>query len=191
MWRCGYRLFITAAIIDSWATDGIVEIELRPNIPNNLSGEFAVNAICLPQSTVEASLSLESKELSGYRLEYAVNAGSRQSMNAVGLTATTLEQGSNQIQYFVTDCAGNIDSCSFNVQVMDMEAPDLSCPPDMIVDLETGECTIDLTLPLTISATDNCAVGGYLASNCLQIPVMPFLLLTTTLTWMPTSPMRS
>lgn len=70
-----------------------------------------------------------------------------------------LDLGANRIIYYVKDCAGNTDSCSFTITVKDRERPEIICPPDVQLVLATGACTVPFTLPRP-QATDNCSLAG-------------------------------
>lgn len=69
-------------------------------------------------------------------------------------SGTIFELGVTTVQYVVEDCAGNVDSCSFLVEVLDDEAPMLDCPADFTVDTDDGVC--EAVVNFTITATDNC-----------------------------------
>ncbi|MCD2258859.1 HYR domain-containing protein [Psychroserpens luteolus] len=56
--------------------------------------------------------------------------------------------------FTISDASGNSVSCSFNVTVTDTEAPVITCPSDIIVDNELGQC--GATVVYNISGTDNC-----------------------------------
>jgi gliding motility-associated-like protein len=66
----------------------------------------------------------------------------------VGLTTVTFE---------ATDLAGNATSCSFTVEVIDVEAPEVSCASDIFMSNDEGACGAEVSYSLPV-ATDNCAV---------------------------------
>jgi gliding motility-associated-like protein len=70
---------------------------------------------------------------------------------------TMLPQGNTSVVMSVTDIGGNMQSCSFNVKVLDVTPPVLICPIDIEVGNDIGECgaIVEYALP---TATDNCAV---------------------------------
>ncbi|MDW3648635.1 MAG: HYR domain-containing protein [Bacteroidia bacterium] len=63
--------------------------------------------------------------------------------------------GVTSVSYSYTDLGGNTVSCSFNVTVTDTEAPQILCPPDIVV---TGSpTTCDAVVTYTgVTASDNC-----------------------------------
>lgn len=150
---------LTPNQINTWGADGVITIHLEPNIPATEPGRFAINDICVGGGSVEANLMFTSKSLDGLRYEYSVNNQARVLVDPIAPTSTILDQGDNLLTYYATDCAGNVDSCSYMVTVEDMEAPDLTCPADIIVNLAPDSCTAFVTLPLPASAVDNCGVG--------------------------------
>jgi hypothetical protein len=65
--------------------------------------------------------------------------------------------GTTSVTYTLTDLAGNIHECSFEVTVVDAENPVVVCPTDIIVNLNGGECRIPVCFD-PVSTMDNCAV---------------------------------
>ena len=57
-----------------------------------------------------------------------------------------------------TDAAGNTNSCTFNVTVNDIQAPAVSCPSNIVVSNDAGEC--GAVVDFAASATDNCSSFG-------------------------------
>jgi gliding motility-associated-like protein len=160
--QCGdsTRTFtLSAAQINSWAVDGSFQFLLEPNIPTGVSGSFAVNNIC-PGGRVIGSIDYSARNINGIYYEYSVNDGPRTPAGPAGPFVITLDQGSHQINYFASDCAGNLDSCSYMVTVLDLEAPVLPCPADIVVSTEPGSCKATVTLPFPSSASDNCGIGS-------------------------------
>ncbi len=58
----------------------------------------------------------------------------------------------------VTDNNGNIASCQAIVKVVDDSKPTLTCPQDMVVNTDQGECGAYVTLPKAAPA-DNCGIN--------------------------------
>lgn len=153
-------LTIPAAKINTWALDGAVSISLVPNIQPTLSGSFAVNDICSPDSRVEANLAFQVRDFAQLHYQYRINNGAAVSVSPVGPTDVPLPLGENTITYYVSDCAGNQDSCTYKVTVEDREPPILDCPSDISVGLDPGSCTSMVSLPFPEGVTDNCGVAG-------------------------------
>jgi|GEM_PF-4341943 len=67
------------------------------------------------------------------------------------------EVGTTTVTYYVVDQSGNIDSCSFNVTVTDISAPQVTaCPPNQVLELSFNECLVPATWTTPI-AIDNCS----------------------------------
>lgn len=62
--------------------------------------------------------------------------------------------GTTTVGCTVSDAAGNPSSCSFTVTVMDTEPPTITCPANMTIPADAGQCSAMATYAPT--ATDNC-----------------------------------
>jgi gliding motility-associated-like protein len=161
MVQCGSAdtsLSVPKPLLDLWAIDGVIEIRLEPNIPTTQPGSFAINAICNPAGTVQANLIFPVADLNALRYEYRTNNNPRVLVDPIAPAMVTLPIGENTITYYISDCAGNIDSCVQQVVVEDQEPPQLTCPSDIAQPLEPGTCSAEVTLPLPDNITDNCGL---------------------------------
>lgn len=161
MVQCGNAdtlLSVPKPLLDLWAVDGVIEIYLEPNIPTTQPGSFAINALCDPAGTVQANLIFPVADLTGLRYEYRTNSNPKVLVDPIAPTVVTLPIGENTITYYISDCAGNIDSCVQQVVVEDQESPQLTCPSDIAQPLEQGSCSAEVTLPLPDNITDNCGL---------------------------------
>lgn len=71
--------------------------------------------------------------------------------------------GSTAVDVLVTDIHGHASTCSFTVEVMDDEAPLVTCPlTDQPYATDEGDC--NATLSLLATATDNCGVASIIYS---------------------------
>lgn len=77
-------------------------------------------------------------------------------INYVGTYA--FETGVTTINYYAEDADGNSTTCSYTVTVTDDEDPQITCPADINVDVDPGNCSavVAYTAPV---GTDNCATG--------------------------------
>ncbi|RMF04724.1 MAG: HYR domain-containing protein, partial [Bacteroidetes bacterium] len=66
------------------------------------------------------------------------------------------EVGVTEVRYTLTDAAGNTSTCGFEVEVLDVQFPTLTCPPDLVIQLEGGECTTTDYPTIPVTADDNC-----------------------------------
>lgn len=159
--QCGSSqttLNISAALVNIWGNDGIITINIEPFIPVNQSVAFAVNAICDPQGLVAGTLSISNRDVSDLEFEYQINADGFQDVAPIAPQTVTLPVGMHTITYRLRDCGGNTTTCSYQINVIDLEAPILACPIDTTAILELGDCTSMITLPRPTSVTDNCGL---------------------------------
>jgi hypothetical protein len=64
--------------------------------------------------------------------------------------------GVTTITYEAVDNSGNSTSCSFTVTVLDTIAPAISCPPDILINIDPGQCGAVVLFP-DPSFSDACA----------------------------------
>eukprot|EP00049_Salpingoeca_infusionum_P011110 m.191461 g.191461 ORF g.191461 m.191461 type:complete len:718 (+) comp14843_c0_seq1:81-2234(+) len=80
---------------------------------------------------------------------------------------TAFYVGNTTVRYTATDSADNTGTCSFNVTVLDKEAPQfVQCPPVGTLAMPTDACALYST---TFGAMDNVAVTG-VTSNLASLP---------------------
>ena len=87
--------------------------------------------------------------------------------------------GTTEVIYGVLDAAGNAATCRFTVTVEDTEDPMLTCPADITIFTDAGDCSavVDWTPPIPV---DNC--GASITSNSHD-PGDVFPIGTTTVTY--------
>ena len=79
-----------------------------------------------------------------------------------------LDKGAQHIQYLAIDCAGNIGRCTFIVDVIDEEAPQILCPADTVYYLSLADNCSEgklIQLPQAKSITDNCTLERFRQSQ--------------------------
>ena len=64
--------------------------------------------------------------------------------------------GVTQVNYTLTDAAGKTSSCGFEVDVRDVQSPEITCPPDLVIQLDPGECETQAYPTTPIFEYDNC-----------------------------------
>ncbi|MGS2725040.1 HYR domain-containing protein [Psychroserpens sp. BH13MA-6] len=85
--------------------------------------------------------------------------------NCVGLNTqptgippgTQFPVGTTTITWVIIDAAGNTVNCTQNVTITDDEPPSITCPSNITVNTDAGECFATVTIPDAI-ATDNCSI---------------------------------
>ena len=83
--------------------------------------------------------------------------------------------GTTTVTYEATDAAGRTASCTFEVTVVDAEAPDITCPANISQDNDTDECSAIVTLP-SATADDLCSLPVTVSNNAPagnEFPVGP------------------
>lgn len=161
--QCGdsERTFsLTVEQLNAWAADGTVGILLTPNIPANMSGAFAVNAVCVNPGSARARLSYTARDLQGLRYEFSIDDGPRTLVDPPAPVPVSLDQGTYLVTYYLTDCAGNQDSCAHFITVEDLEPPVLTCPADIQTAADPEACSATIALPFPTEVSDNCAAGN-------------------------------
>jgi len=69
-----------------------------------------------------------------------------------------LEVGTNQLEFFISDCGGNTATCTYNVSVLDGSPPTFDCPEDKIIFVAEDHCVVEF-FPLGVSNfSDNCPI---------------------------------
>ena len=71
------------------------------------------------------------------------------------LVETLMAPGMHLITVVATDYSGNSSSCTFNLTLIDDDAPVFECPPAMAVDALPGNTTVEVIIPNPL-VTDNC-----------------------------------
>ncbi len=92
--------------------------------------------------------------------------------------------GTTTNTFVVTDTAGNVDSCSFDVIITDTELPTISCPTNITQNNDLGDCTADVPYVAPTGA-DNCPGFGVALTGGLP-PNATFPVGTTTNTYVVT-----
>ncbi len=146
--------------VNAWASDGTITFTLDPNIPAGLPGRFSINPICQGVSFTTINLDYPTTVPNGLLYEYAINGGARVNPGNISSVNETFALGTNEVKYYVSDCAGNQDSCSFNIMVEDNIPPSFNCPTDVTLSPALGECSMDFSLPFPQNIDDNCTIGN-------------------------------
>ncbi|MCP4581777.1 MAG: HYR domain-containing protein [candidate division Zixibacteria bacterium] len=76
-------------------------------------------------------------------------------INATPPSGSFFDMGTTPVEVITSDIAGNADTCFFNVNVIDIVPPDVTCPSDITVNNDPGEC--GAVVAFTADATDNCS----------------------------------
>ncbi|MFN8395282.1 MAG: HYR domain-containing protein [Bacteroidia bacterium] len=102
-----------------------------------------------------------------YNVTFSDNcAGGSLSQGAGSPNGSAFSVGTTVNSFTATDASGNTATCSFSVTVSDNEAPIITCPANINVGTDAGQCTAIVTY--NVSSGDNCAGGGLSQSAGLQ-----------------------
>jgi subtilisin-like proprotein convertase family protein len=90
-----------------------------------------------------------------YEIDFADNTNASGLGDVPGGTIFTL--GVNTVTYTLTDTAGNVAMCTFNITVFDEQAPEIMCPADLTIECAdpANEMLISDWID-SATATDNC-----------------------------------
>jgi hypothetical protein len=70
-------------------------------------------------------------------------------------SGSTFAKGTNTVICTATDASGAKATCSFTVTVLDTQAPQLTCPSNLVFSTDLGSCSKS-NVTYTATATDNC-----------------------------------
>jgi gliding motility-associated-like protein len=106
--------------------------------------------------------------------------------NGSANASDTYHVGTTVVVYTVTDIHGNVSTCSFNITVVDNEAPSFECQEEITINSELGLCNASVTVNEPI-VTDNCAVASVVndyngTSNATDIYPVGTTIVTWTIT---------
>jgi hypothetical protein len=95
----------------------------------------------------------------------------------------TFPLGDTIVHWRVTDTSGNVNTCTQTVTVSDAEAPQITCPANVTVSSETGQCSAHVTVGVA-TATDNCSTPSVSGTRSDGKGLAePYPVGTTTITW--------
>jgi hypothetical protein len=95
-------------------------------------------------------------------------SGATTGSGSTTLAGVVLKKGVTTVTWKVTDNYGNMTTCSFTVDVKDLEPPKITCPPDVMVITAPGQCTVpasSVNLGSPTGISDNCAVKYPVTNN--------------------------
>jgi gliding motility-associated-like protein len=147
--------------IKLWLSDSKIDIFLIPLSPSNPSE--GINDIC-PDASIRGTLSFLTNNKSILTRDVILD-GNKLSPSAIINDSIKLDIGIHNIDYIISDCGKNRDTCSFEVVVLDTEPPVLTCPSDTVFVLNGASCSLDLLLPASYVISDNCALSKYYNSE--------------------------
>src|SRR5204862_82808 len=80
--------------------------------------------------------------------------------------------GTNAVIWTVTDIHGHSATCTQQVIVVDNQPPTISCPADVTVNADAGQCAAtNVFLGVPSGTNDNCAVSSVVNTAPVSYPV--------------------
>lgn len=147
----------TSAQMNKWIQDGKITFRMEPNIVTGQPGRFSVNDIC-GGSFVDTDLIYTVAKAEDAVFTYSVNGGPANPLDPANGWSDDLSVGSYSVRYDIADCFGNVASCLQQIEIIDDQAPEISCPDDMVFALPGDSCMLGLTLNLPFDYEDNCGL---------------------------------
>lgn len=152
--------------INQWLSDGTAIFSLEPNIPVGSPGRFSINDIC-PGAMATLQLSFSITDNTQIVREWSINDGPRQPLASNQNIQLDLPEGLHTLRHYVRDCFGNEQICVQEIKIEDQELPNIICPSNLSVDLDSDSCTMEVKLPRHLGISDNC---GYPDTLTLESP---------------------
>ena len=81
-----------------------------------------------------------------------------------------LSGGSHTVTYFAEDCSGNRNSCTIEIAIDNVGAPEFKCPDPVTFFLDSISCESTIGLPFPTDFEDNC---GFV--NNIKVSTASFL----------------
>ena len=159
-----YTIIDTAGNIATCSFEVIIQDTISPTIicPSDTSVFTSLSSCDAVVNDIAPSIDDNCSTVS---LTWTFNGSTVASSSGVGFndaSGETFNLDSTFVTYVVTDTAGNVASCSFNVIVNDSVAPIVICPNDTVVPAEIGVCDAVVNDINVVSSTDNCSVVAHL-----------------------------
>ena len=132
-------------VVDGISDDGLYTISLSPNITPGVP-TLSVNPVC---DNAQLSGALNLGTVTNMNIEVSVIIDQSDDSSIGPSDEINLNSGDHEILYIATDCAGNRDSILQLVTVIDTSsAAEVSCPENMIINSDLGQCSADIELEL-------------------------------------------
>ena len=165
---CGFSgdttFSIPANLINSWLSDGQLNILLAPNG----TGAFACNAYCSggrARATLAYSVATQDIPVT---VTCAID--NDPAMPYPPANSFFLDVGSHTVTYVATDCAGNASTATTIVRIEDLEPPVVTAAGAITTYVSVANCLSSIPLPFP-TLSENCSFSGNLMQSSLLTPV--------------------
>lgn len=125
--------------------------------------------ISVPAGTVDTMLNMvsliSSDDNCGIDTTYVVLSGALSDTIANDAAGTSFPIGTTNVEYFVVDESGNVDSCDFDVTVIEGSVLSIACPSDVSQGNDADECFatvsgLEVTIPSGMATDTSYALTG-------------------------------
>lgn len=103
-------------------------------------------------------LSADAGQCSRANVRFTATAQDNCAGNSLACTppsGSTFMVGTHVVTCAATDAAGNTNACAFTIVVNDAEPPAVSCPADLVLSADAGQCSRS-NVTYTVTPADNC-----------------------------------
>ena len=118
--------------------------------PGNCSA--VVNAIAPTATADNCGVIIQTWDLTGATVASSPAAGINDA------SGQTFNVGTTTVTYTVEDAAGNTATCSFDVVITDNENPTITCPGNVNVNNDPGNCSAVVNGLAPVATNDNCGI---------------------------------
>jgi len=134
-------------ITKQWVEDGKIQLLVSYQIPSVFD--------CVEEARLDFTIIIPSIIDNPIKYFYSVD-GDLESSFMEG-DSLTLSSGLHDLSYIIEDCAGNRDTCLQQIEIKDLETPELVCPDDFIIIIPEDTCGVDLVLNPNFQFIENCS----------------------------------
>ncbi len=171
---------LSASQLQGMLADNVVELLLVTNQPDPSAGSTAINDIC-GGTRVALSLAFDASVQSDFIYTVSVDdMPPREVNNPAEVQTIILPSGPHTLTYTASDCSGNATSCTISVDVTGGVGPEITCPQDTVIFLDSDTCSATIQLPWIASFNDSCGTAIIYADTSVGDGLLEFSRVPTT-----------
>ncbi|MDF1673923.1 MAG: HYR domain-containing protein, partial [Vicingaceae bacterium] len=154
-----YYIYDLAGNVDSCSFTVTVIDSVPPSItcPGSISLATSVNSCDTVVNGIAPISTIDNCAIDSVNY---VLTGVTTSSGSTDASGETFNVGLTNVKYYIYDLAGNVDSCSFNVNVIDSIAPSITCPGNITLSTSVNSCDTIVNGIAPTSTNDNCAIDS-------------------------------
>ena len=134
------------------------------NGPNSASCSFTITvtdaqppSITCPANIVRTTEGTQCSAVVEFPPPVASDACAGVTVRCSPASGTRFPRGTTSVTCTATDAGGNTANCTFTVTVRDAQPPVVTCPPNVVIEASSGQCSVNVSPNLiTATATDSC-----------------------------------